>query len=685
MIILENLINFINDYKFDKKYTFYNDCIANITKLTNSTNTTNSTNITNTTNSTNQTNQTILTEIEHESCILELLRLYLLKNKYTIFLDTKKADNATYIKYKLDDVELENFLINILLTEEYKSNILELKNINTQNIKKILNSNTIYLNITENSDKDTIKSGYHITNLYDTLGFLLGIESIRILKYQRFDRIKDFIDNPEAYKVLNILQQYNNYIHSLPDEMREDYIIHSGSVMTAIGTTYTRDVDIIVYKPQFDGIMANEYIKELNSKYQDIDMSIIDRNGDYYTKTDIKPLKYKKLWFTYQLPHLDGAIDIYDVIINPVFHFNFAGMKFFNINLTLYRFLQRASVASMADVIMLYDINKIDIRNKICLPNMTIRQGRLVVFYGDYLDKYFHKLQQALKEYYNKNYTVDELRKLIKHCNVEGYDIYKGPMIKDPDTDIIKFFHIMIKKEILKKYAKNANYLLDIGSGKLTDMRLWDDINVKNVVGIEPSKESIEMGKEKIQKFGFKGKIDVIQGVGNKDWESDSKYKIVLSNKYDIVTFQFTLHYMMNNIDIVIKNLDKVIKSGTKIIITCMDGNKIQNDFKRFGKVEVRNNQEPIFAIVPFYKISDKIPESDNNILVYFKGAFGVSSGSLEPIIDIDRLIKIFLENKIKLIERKNFASYDIDIKKRLFPNQLRVSSYYMSMVFEKE
>ena len=49
--------------------------------------------------------------------------------------------------------------------------------------------------------------------------------------------------------------------------------------------------------------------------------------------------------------------------------------------------------------------------------------------------------------------TIDELKKMIKHCNVEGFDIYKGEQIKDPDTSIIKYFHIMIKEEILKKYV----------------------------------------------------------------------------------------------------------------------------------------------------------------------------------------------------------------------------------------
>ena len=73
-----------------------------------------------------------------------------------------------------------------------------------------------------------------------------------------------------------------------------------------------------------------------------------------------------------------------------------------------------------------------------------------------------------------------------------------------------------------------------------------------------------------------------------------------------------------------------------------------------------------------------------NNILVYFKGAYGVSSGSLEPIIDINKLIKRFQENNFKLLERKNFADYNLPIKNKLYPNQLRVSSYYMSLIFVK-
>ncbi len=666
MIKQNDIINFLQNYKIDSKFTFYKECIDKIKEV----------------------KDEYIHKIKRVTYLLDPIRLYLLNNidNYRFILSRNKFKDCTYVKIRLDNKEIDNFLTLLELMENYKSNVLELNNVNIQNIKQTLSiSDTVYLNIIEKDKEFKLDNYIEIKNYYDTLSFLLTIETINILKYQRIDRIRAFLKDPEALKVYTIMQNYNNYIHTLSFQERDKYLIHSGSLFSALGTTYTRDVDVIVAKLDQNVEQTKTFLRDIYSKYDDLDISVLNSTGDYYLKPDEEPLKYKKHWFTYQLPALDGAKDIYDVLSNSVFHFYFLGMKFMNVNLSIYRFLQRASVSSMADLIMLKDINKINVGDKLCLPNITIRQGRLVVFYGKYLETYFNSLQKALKEYYNKDYSLDELKKLIKHCNAEGFDIYKGIMVKDPDTDIIKYFHIMIKKNILGQYARNINYLLDVGSGKLTDMRIWQENNIKNVVGIEPSIESIKMGEERLKQHGFTGKLDVINGVGNIDWTKDKKYKIALDNKYDVITFQFTLHYMMNEIDIVIDNLKKVMKSGTKIIITCMDGNKIHNDFKRYKHVEVRNRQEPIFAIIPMYEARDNIPEKDNNIIVYFKGAYGVSSGSIEPIIDIEKLIKVFNENNIKLLEKKNFADYNIDIKKRMHPIQLRVSSYYMSLVFENQ
>lgn len=658
MINIKELIYFIKNYKINNKFTFYKDCIDKLNKI----------------------NKDNIHKINKVSYILEPLRLYCLANinKYDFVLSKYKYKNFTYLKLELNKQELNNLLLIIALMELENSNILKIKDINIEELKNNLDiSDKIYLNVIEKNSNINLKNYHKIINYYDTLSFLFGIESINMLKYYRFDRLKDFIINNQ--NDIFILQKYNEYLHKLSYEERDKYIINKG-VLTILGTINTNNIDIIVFILE-NKDKVNKIINNMNE--YDIYKNIIDNYGDYYTKINDYPQKYKKQWLTYQLPSMDKAKDIYDVHTNPVFYINIFGMKFININLTIYSYLNEASITRIADLLMLKDINNINIYDKLCLPNMTIKHGRIIVYYGKYLEEYFNKLQNILREKYNKEYTIDKLQNIIKHCSTHGYDIYKGEIIKDPDTDIIKYYHIMIKKDIIKKYALNANYLLDIGTGKLTDMRLWNEFNIKNVIGIEPSIDSIKLGFDKIKKIGFIGKIEIINGVGDEDWTKDNKYKNIYNNIYDVITFQFTIHYMINNIDKVINNIKNIMNNKCKIIITCMDGNKIHDDFKKYKQIEVRNKQEPIFAIIPLYDVKDNIPDKDNDILVYFKGAYGVSSGSIEPIIDINKLIDVFKKNKINLINKTNFSDYNINIKSRLNPTQLRVSSYYMSLIFE--
>ena len=111
MSIINNIINFLITYKTDLKYTFYKDAMHKLKELQNKV-------IIN--------NQT-MHRIQRKSYILEPLRLYLLNNKYNIFLSNKKYKLCNYIKYKLNQKEKDNFLTLLLLSEEYNSNILKLK------------------------------------------------------------------------------------------------------------------------------------------------------------------------------------------------------------------------------------------------------------------------------------------------------------------------------------------------------------------------------------------------------------------------------------------------------------------------------------------------------------------------------------------------------------------------------
>jgi hypothetical protein len=675
--LINNLKNNLSSQSENKYFTYYLKCISKLDK------------------------SNFSYKIPRKGIYLESLRKFILNapNNFTIFLSKNKYKKVSYIKFTLNDLELNNLIELLELNEKYNSNILDIVQITSSsiediisrlNLNKINNLNYLYLHIITKKklkkipDK-IIASIYEIKSMYDSLGLLLGIESIRLLRYQRLDRIKNFIKtNPEANKVYKVLQTYNELIHKLTFKERDMMIVFSGAIFEVIGTTYTADVDII----KIDLHSSLEEIKSyLDKKNKFYDIHIVDSKLDYYKKSNQKPLAYQSQWFTYELPQLIGASDIFEVFSNPKYYFYFAGIKFTSLEFNIQRFLHRASISSMADLIMLSDINNYDIKNRLCLPNLTIRQGRLVVFYGDYLNNWFNKVKDALKIYYNANYSIEELHTLIKFCKEGSHDIYTGKMVKDKDTSIIKYYHVAIKEQILKKYLTNTSYLLDIGSGKLTDMKLWDKFHVRHVIGIEPSIDSINMGNEKIKQYGFNGEINIINGKGDDQWSSNHIYDKVLENKYDIITIQFVFHYMMKNLDTVIINLKTVMKSHAKIIITCMDGNLIQNDFIKYNsRIEIRNYQEPIFAIIPYYKIQNNIiPESDNNILVYFKGAFGVSSGSIEPIIDINKLINIFAQNKIKLIERKKFTDFNLDVKKKMSPIQLKVSSYYMMLVFENE
>jgi hypothetical protein len=207
---------------------------------------------------------------------------------------------------------------------------------------------------------------------------------------------------------------------------------------------------------------------------------------------------------------------------------------------------------------------------------------------------------------------------------------------------------------------------------------MWNRVGVKNVVGIEPSVESIKNGIKKIEKFGTKTKITMINGIGDTDWKANDKYNEIFKHKYDIITFNYTLHYMINSIDVLVKNLLQVVKSGTTVIITCMDGNMIQNEITKNKKVEVRNNQEPIFAIMPTDEYS-----SDKSVIVYFKGAYGVASGSIEPLVDVNATIDILRKYGFTLIERKNFLEYNSKYKNEMSSVQKRVSGYYISLIFK--
>jgi SAM-dependent methyltransferase len=626
-----------------------------------------------------QRENNILEKIPLRDYLLESIKIHLLYNesKYNLYIYNKKKKNCAYIKYKLTDDILYKFLYQLITIKEDNSilGLAKKHNLPKIDFKKKDNFNIVYLNISEKKFKFN-SPVLEIKNLYESLGYLLGIEIFNILKYQRLDRIINFIsNNKEAQKIFDLNDKYLKLIQTFDWKDRDSIIIFSGTIFHALGLTYTRDIDIIYIKEN------PTIIKKIKDSKLDIDFHILKNDGSYI-KNDTAHLNYTKSWLSYLWPQLGGAKDIFEIFSNPKFYFTFMGIKFISLEHTIQRILSRSNVSSVVDLFMLEKINNMNLGSKFCIPNLTIRQGNLVIFDKKYLEYFYPAVKQKIKEYYNEDIPLSAITKRIQSCFKLPHQIYKNINLTDVDTDIIRKYHIGIKFAIYNKYTNNINYLLDVGSGRLTDLNMWKNNNIKNVYGIEPSIDSINFGKGKIKNLEYNNKINIINSIANVDWQKDKKFKDIINKKFDVITFQYTLHYMFNDIDLMINNIKLVVKPKTKIIITCMDGNKINDEIIRNKKIEIRNDEEPIFAIYPYNSYDSYNICGD--ILVYFKGAYGVSSGSIEPIVDINKLINKFSNNDFKLIEKKNFLEFtNVSIRNKMNHIQKLVSSYYMLLVFE--
>jgi len=665
MITKSDIINALETHIDNNKFfTFYKKCISYINDEIKTHN---------------------IDKIKKNEYLLESIRILLCYNinDYHIYLYNTKKKNTTSYLLKLDDTTTHKLLYQLACISEHNNIISLADNITIPDVKFKKNNNLNYIYFIISKEKLSFKNqSFELNNLYNCLGLIFGIESLNYLKYQKLDRIINFIKKDK--EALKIYEQINNYYinsNKLDWKEREMNIIFSGVIFSILGTTYTNDIDMI----RIDNSLEYNSLSKVFSSYKNwnanIEMSVLAKDNKWFISDNngIHVKKYLSTWFTTVWANLVGAENIYEILSNPMYHFNYMGVKFISINMNNIRLQMRSNINSITDLVMLKKINNYQFEN-FCIPNMTIRQGKLRIFDNNAIQYMVDQIVIKGKEFYNQTLTKQEISEFLIKCSTKNIDIYTGAITYDPDTSIIKKFHIQIKQSIYSKYCKYINNLLDIGTGKLTDVFFWNESNIKNVVGIEPSISSIKKAYKKLESIKhLRTNVTIIHGVGDTKWSLEDKYNKVLDKKYDVVMFSFTIHYMIHNIDTLIDNLKQVTKKGTKFIILCMDGTKIKEEFNKRKIIEVRNDEEPIFAISPY---KDDHPD---DILVYFKGAYGVANGSIETLVDIGKLISIFNKNNIKLIDKKNFLDYNMPAKFKMSPTQKRVSSYYMSMVFEMQ
>lgn len=612
----------------------------------------------------------VISIIEPTAYLLEPLRLYFINGNMPEYL---------YLASELEDTDSYAYSYRVLSLTEKSQDAL-LRQINAIRLTS-MNGLCKDPEESETSSEATASSSFSADNLikyfiisavkinnvdyfripsnYATLSLLLGIKSLDILRHQNLDRFCGYINssNKTIQKELKPLFDFYKFHNDLTTIEKERILVFSGSVLTILGTVYTNDVDLM-YIALGENHNEIESFKRKIKTNKDYDAHLIFK--DRIEKTSSSKVRgYLFDWFTRGWPQMDGANNIFDVVADPRHHFHFMGIKFISLELTIKRIQKRAYASSYVDLIMLEKFNDYT-EAKICFPNLSIREGVVSIYDDKLIDTKLKKIQQYLKEWHQVDMTYDELKSKIFKCRDKPFEIYDTRPLRYHYTSDIITYHTQIMNYYIDHYFDKSK-LLDVGAGPLRQVEYYESIGIKHLVAIEPSKQSIITGKERYEQKTKKiMKLDFVEGVGDEPWMgNDPVYEPVRSNApYKSILFKFTIHYMIKNLNILLDNLAAVIEPDTTVIISCIDGTKLMEKMKDKKKYEIYLGDDPLYGVYDFPSKDDT--ENYKQIMIYFKGVYGVESGSIEYIVDINYLINKFKSIGFEVVLSKNFMDIDV-------------------------
>lgn len=653
---------------------------------------------------------TLKDKLPEDKHILEGIRIFIHNSsKYNVYLCDKPVKNTIFRHIKLSEKGRKNLLKQIL--------VLNNNNFDLMCSSETIKMKDIYAVI---SDKNI---GIKVNN--DCLRILFGIECLDFLEHQDLDRFCGYINlNPkklqrEPFKTDKLVDKFNDFIckednefidytkikrekncdsfkdikrstemfkkyyefnRDLPQNIKQNLIVFSGFNLHCLGTTYTRDIDLIYYGEFSDEAEKKQLIDLFINNY-DADVHFISsRECFIITKNGVKPARsYLYNWFMYGWPSIVGADSLQEVMVDPEYHFYFLGMKQTSIRMSIERMSLRGSPQSLVDLIMLKRINGYDTNP--CLHNLVVRQGKIYIYNDKVAENMLNLIQKFIKQWHGIDIKMSEIRDIVRRCSEKPYEVYKTKAIPDNYTRAVNRYHNQIMTHFLNYYARDKK-ILDVGCGYFRSAVYYERAGALQMVGIEPSSHTFSLGLEKIKEWNLKIKVNGVNGSGEESWKLP-KYKDVLEHKpYDLIVFSFSIHYMVHKFKDLLENIKLVDGDKTRIIITCLDGDLIQKHFDKYrGKIIINIGDDPHYGIFKF----------NNQILVYFKGVTGVEKGSVENLVFRKDIESNFNNYGYKIIEEVNYGSINKINNKKLskiyYKLHLRlkyITNYHKIYILEK-
>lgn len=498
-----------------------------------------------------------------------------------------------------------------------------------------------------------LKNGYTKANISD-IHLLFGSCNQRLLKYIQYHRSLSYSDSRNRLTMFS---------EKLPPSAFHHTLVISSSVLAVVGVTPSRDVDAYIYNSHDDESLTDLWKSMKDSEHFDVKIYHKKHWERSYQKD-----YYLSNWVDREWPQMVGATNFTDMLYNPSNYFCFNNLKYVSLEATIARIQKRTRWTSYVDLLGIQRVLSIQIDIP-CIPRVRMARGSITIIDQQEIDKMYQKIKQYAREWYNIRLNHNEISRIVKSC---AYSRYSNTTLNHNMFRNLKDFHKSIKRDYVKRYGTNANFLIDIGSGRLHSLPFWQEANVKHVLAIEPSSDSVEKARRILKKFISKKKskvhIQLQHSSGSFPWNTEKK-------QADIVTFEFSFHYLIDNIDIIFRNLKQHCRKGAYVVIHTMDG-KLVNWFTQRGPYIVKKGKDVVFRLSK---------TGDHSVSVFMKSIYGLDHEIDEGIVIVNDLVKAFEDNGFNLIEYVKFLENPMAADYEFEEYELKVSQMYISLVFQKK
>lgn len=219
----------------------------------------------------------------------------------------------------------------------------------------------------------------------------------------------------------------------------------------------------------------------------------------------------------------------------------------------------------------------------------------------------------------------------------------------------LRKLHNACKRNLIVSWVKPGQHVLDCGCGRGGDIHKWNLIKNLKVTAIDPDEESLKEAINRATESGY--------GI----WflPPGDITKTIEWGPYDVVCYNFSLHYIFENMDTYTKSvwaISHAVKSGGYLIGITPDNTRLQSILDSSSKFVDR--------------LGNSLEVRDGKLMVYLTdGPYYAQGAKEEPILDKDLFLNSMQAHGFKMLVWEPMLKS---------PNGL-VSDIYSQFVFIKQ